>query len=61
MKAAISKWVENLVKDPDKARELLQEINRAQENPAGSNRIVVDGKHYRVRLAGSAPLAGVEK
>ncbi len=61
MKAAISKWVEDLVKDPDKARELLQEINRAQKDPADPHRIVVDGKRYRVRLAGSAPLAAVEK
>ena len=57
MKAAISKWVEDLVKDPDKALELLGEINRAQKDPRRSGEIVVGGKHYKVRLAGTASVS----
>jgi hypothetical protein len=61
MKAAIGKSIEDLVKNPEKARELPREINRARKDLADPHPIVVDGKRYRVRLAGSAPLAAVEK
>lgn len=61
MKAAISKWVEDLVKDPDKALELLGEINRAQKDPSKFGEIVVGGTHYKVRLAGTAPVSTEQK
>ena len=61
MKAAISKWVEKLVKDPDKARQLLDGINRAGKDPANSQPILVDGKYYKVRLAGSVAVPPGQK
>jgi hypothetical protein len=61
MKAAISKWVENLVKDPDKALQLLKEINRVQKDPAKSQEIVVGNKHYNVRLAGTGSVPTEQK
>ena len=60
MEASISKWVEDLIKDPDKASELLKEINRAQKDPA-SDEIVVGGKRYKVRLAGTAAMPVEQK
>jgi hypothetical protein len=61
MNAAISKWIEDLVKDPDKALELLGEINRAEKDPGKSGEIVVGGKHYKVRLAGTASASTEQK
>lgn len=61
MKAAISKWVKDLVKDPDKGLELLEEISRTQKNPHQAGEIVVDGKRYKVRLAGTASVPVPEK
>lgn len=61
MKAAISKWVKDLIQDPDKGLELLGEISRTQKNPQQGGEIVVNGKHYKVRLAGTASVPVVDK